>query len=79
MHGGSVLNFVDKVMTPEDVAQAILRGIYTGKLEIYVPYSASLTARFVAAFPWMLRPLLPLLEKFGEAGRKKFVAKKGLG
>ncbi len=78
MHGGSVLNFVDKVMTPEDVAQATLRGIHSGKLEIYVPYSASVTARFVGAFPWMLRPLLPLLEKFGEAGRKKFVARKGL-
>ena len=77
-HGGSVLNFVDKVMAPEDVAQALLKGIETGKLEIYVPYSASVTARVAAAFPWMIRPLLPTLEKIGEAGRKKFVAKKGL-
>ena len=77
-HGGSVLNFVDKVMTPEDVAQALLKGIETGKLEIYVPYSASVTSRIAAAFPWMIRPLLPTLEKVGEAGRKKFVARKGL-
>ena len=77
-HGGSVLNFVDKVMTAEDVAQALLKGITTGRLEIYVPYSASVTARVAAAFPWMIRPLLPTLEKIGEAGRKKFVARKGL-
>ena len=79
MHGGSVLNFVDKVMSPEDVAQALLKGIETGKLEIYVPYSASVMSRVAAAFPWIIRPLLPALEKIGEAGRKKFVAKKGLG
>ena len=78
MHGGSVLNFVDKVMTPEDVAKALLRGIQTGKLEIYVPYSASVMSRFAASFPWMIRPLLPTLEKIGEAGRKKFVARKNL-
>ena len=77
-HGGSVLNFIDKVMSPEDVADALLKGADTGKLEIYVPYSASLTSRFFAAFPWMIRPILPFMEKLGEAGRKKFVARKGL-
>lgn len=78
-HGGSALNFIDKVMSAHDVALAIMRGIDTGKLEIYVPYGASLSSRFAGAFPWVLRPLLPLLEKIGEAGRKKFVARKGLG
>jgi short-subunit dehydrogenase len=77
-HGGSVLNFIDKVMSAEDVADALLKGVDTGKLEIYVPYSASLTSRFFAAFPWMIQPILPIMEKLGEAGRKKFVARKGL-
>lgn len=77
-HGGSVLNFIDKVMSAEDVADALLGGMDTGKLEIYVPYSASLSSRFFAAFPWMIRPILPIMEKLGEAGRKKFVARKGL-
>ncbi|MDX5365348.1 MAG: SDR family NAD(P)-dependent oxidoreductase [Alphaproteobacteria bacterium] len=77
-HGGSVLNFIDKVVSAEDVARALLKGIDTGKLEVYVPYSASLTSRFFAAFPWMIRPVLPVMEKLGEAGRKKFLARKGL-
>jgi len=77
LHGGSVLNFIDKVMTPEAVAAATLRAIDSGKLEIYVPYSASLLARFFGTFPWMIKPLLPLMEKIGEKGRLKFIARKG--
>lgn len=77
-HGGSVLNFVDKVMTAEDIANATLKAIDTGQLEVYSPWSASLTARFFASFPWMIRPLLPIMEKLGEQGRRKFLATKGL-
>ncbi|MCW5728284.1 hypothetical protein [Parvibaculum sp.] len=77
LHGGSVLNFIDKVMTPEDVAAATLKAIDSGKLEIYVPWSASILARFFGAFPWMIRPLLPTMEKIGEKGRLKFIARKG--
>lgn len=76
--GGSVLNFVDKVMTPSDIAQATWRAIQTGKLEVYSPYSASLLSRLAGAFPWILRPLLPLLETIGTAGRDKFIARMGL-
>ncbi len=77
LHGGSVLNFIDKVMTPDDIAAATLKAIDTGKLEVYSPWSASLTARFFGSFPWMIRPLLPLMEKIGEKGRQKFIAAKG--
>jgi short-subunit dehydrogenase len=77
LYGGSVLNFIDKVMTPEDIAAATLKAIDTGKLEVYSPWSASLTARFFGSFPWMIRPLLPLMEKIGEKGRQKFIAAKG--
>ncbi|WP_421863124.1 SDR family NAD(P)-dependent oxidoreductase [Parvibaculum sp.] len=77
LHGGSVLNFIDKVMSAEDIAKATLEAIDTGKLEVYSPYSASLTARFFGSFPWMIRPLLPFMEKLGERGRRKFLAVKG--
>lgn len=77
LHGGSVLNFVDRVMTPEDIAAATLKAIDTGRLEIYSPWSASLMARFFGSFPWMIRPILPLMEKLGEQGRRKFLARKG--
>ncbi|MBO6684673.1 MAG: short-chain dehydrogenase, partial [Parvibaculum sp.] len=75
---GSVLNFVDKVMSPEDIAEATMKAVDTGKLEVYSPWSASVTARFFASFPWMIGPLLPLMEKLGEQGRRKFLAAKGL-
>jgi len=78
LHGGSVLNFIDKVMTAEDIANATLKAIDTGRLEIYSPWSASLTARFFGSFPWMILPLLPLMEKIGEQGRRKFLARKSL-
>jgi len=77
-HGGSVLNFVDKVMSSEDIAAATLKAADTGRLEVYSPWSASLTARLFASFPWMIRPLLPLMERLGEQGRRKFLARKGL-
>tara|TARA_R110000824_G_scaffold387163_1_gene582345 strand:+ start:11194 stop:12003 length:810 start_codon:yes stop_codon:yes gene_type:complete len=76
LHGGSVLNFIDKVMTPEDVAAATLKAIDSGRLEVYVPYSASILSRFFGTFPWMIRPLLPLMERIGEKGRLKFIARK---
>ncbi|MDP1626664.1 SDR family oxidoreductase [Parvibaculum sp.] len=77
LHGGSVLNFVDRVMSPEDIAKATVKAIETGKLEVYAPWSASLMARFFGAFPWMIRPILPLMERIGEKGRLKFIARKG--
>lgn len=77
LHGGSVLNFIDRVMSPEDIAAATLKAIDTGRLEVYSPWSASLTARFFGSFPWMIKPLLPMMEKIGEKGRLKFVARKG--
>ncbi|MCF8470498.1 MAG: SDR family NAD(P)-dependent oxidoreductase [Parvibaculum sp.] len=77
LQGGSVLNFIDRVLSPEEIAGATLKAIDTGKLEVYAPYSASVTARFFSSFPWMIGPLLPLMEKIGEKGRLKFIAKKG--
>lgn len=77
LHGGSVLNFVDRVLPPEEIAAATLKAIDTGRLEIYAPYSASVTARFFGSFPWMIAPLLPLMEKIGEKGRLKFIKRKG--
>lgn len=78
LHGGSVLNFVDRVMSPDDVARGVMKALRGGALEVYVPYSASVTARLVGAFPWMLRPMLPWLERIGEKGRQKFVKARGL-
>ncbi|PJZ77334.1 short-chain dehydrogenase [Leptospira neocaledonica] len=78
MNGGTVLNWLNAVKSPDDVAKAVLKGIQTGKLEIYVPYSDGLTSRLAAVFPWLVGSLSPILKWFGEKGRRKWLRKKGI-
>lgn len=73
LNGGSALNFVSQPGTADDVARAFMRAIDRPKLEVYVPYSESVTARLFAAFPWLVRPCYPLFEWIGERGRRKFL------
>jgi short-subunit dehydrogenase len=77
-HKGSSLNFVGKVFTPGEVADACMKALDTGALETYVPYGDSLTSRFMGAFPWLIEKVLPYFEKQGEKGRAKFLAERGL-
>lgn len=77
-HNGSPLNFVGKVFTAAEVADACMAALDSGRLETYVPYSDSLTSRFAGAFPWLIEKILPLFEKSGEKGRAKFRAERGI-
>ncbi len=72
-NGGSALNFLSKIHDVEEVADAFEKALDTGRLEIYVPYSESLSARLAAGLPWIIRPLIPSLNRIGERGRKKFL------
>lgn len=78
VHNGSPLNFVGKVFTAAEVADACMKALDTGKLETYVPYGDSLTSRLMGAFPWLIEKVLPMFEKSGEKGRAKFIAERGL-
>lgn len=71
--GGSALNFLSKIHDVDEVADAFEKALDKGRLEIYVPYSESLSARLAAGLPWMIRPLIPMLDRVGESGRKKFL------
>jgi short-subunit dehydrogenase len=73
---GSPLNFIGKVSTPQRVVQAVLKGIETGKVEIYVPYGDSVTGRLAAAFPAAMVRLLPPLERLGERGRRRYLRRR---
>jgi len=77
-HNGSALNFVGKVFTASEVADACMGALDSGRLETYVPYSDSLTSRLVATFPWLIEKILPMFEKSGEKGRAKFRAERGI-
>lgn len=77
MHGGSALNFVGKPVTADDVARAYVRALDRPRLEVYVPYSESITTRLGGSFPWLLGVLYPVLTWMGEIGRKKFLKRIG--
>lgn len=77
-NGGSPLNFVNKVRTTEEVADAVIKGIQTGRLEIYVPYGDGLTGRLGVLFPWLLHRLEPLLFQMGKRGQQNYLKRKGL-
>lgn len=78
LNGGSVLNFINSVRTADEVADAVLLGIRTGRMEIYVPWSDGLTSRLAVVFPSLLVKLDPLLQRIGEWGRRRYVRSKGM-
>lgn len=75
---GSPLNFVGAVLTAEQVADACITALDTGKLETYVPYSDSITTRVLGAFPWLIRRVEPTFAKVGERGRRRYLRDTGL-
>lgn len=75
LNGGSVLNFLSKPSSTDEVINAIKRAEKGKRLEYFVPRSDVLLDKFVTVFPGVMRPLLPLLNKLGEKGRKKFIAR----
>lgn len=75
--GGSPLNFLGSIHSVESVADAYEKALDTGKLELYVPYSDSLSGRAAGAMPWVLPKLLPVLNRVGERGRKKYLRESG--
>ncbi|WP_374572731.1 SDR family NAD(P)-dependent oxidoreductase [Phenylobacterium sp.] len=76
--GGSPLNFVGRVLTPAEVANACMKALDTGKLETYAPYDDSVLARFFGAFPGLLRRVEPFVARIGERGRERFIRERGL-
>lgn len=76
--GGSLLNFLGNPVAPARVAEAVLRAIEKSPIEIYVPWSEGLSSRLFAFFPWLMPPLIPLLEKLGRKNHRRYLERKGL-
>lgn len=72
-NGGSALNFLSRPLNPKTVARLLERLIARPKLELYAPYSESISARIGAAIPWILPYVFPLLLKLGEKGRRQYL------
>ena len=72
-HGGSLLNWLGKVHSPETVADVYEKALDGHKLEYYIPYSDSILSKIAESFPQIVPPLLPLLNRIGKAGRDKWM------
>jgi len=75
---GSPLNFLSQPVKVEKVAQMVVKIIKRKRLENYLPYSDSLSAKLFGSFPGLIPRVYPMLQRLGEKGRKKFVQKNGL-
>ncbi|MFI1337927.1 SDR family NAD(P)-dependent oxidoreductase [Streptomyces sp. NPDC020845] len=76
-HDGSLLNFLGKVSTVDDVADVVERALRKRRLEHFLPYSDSILCRILESFPWLVPPILGPAEAIGRRGRAKYLARKG--
>ena len=72
---GSPLNFVGNAtpISPEAVAEHVLKAIKKGKLETWLPKSDGFLAGVLMLFPSLLRPVLLYLEKGGMKKKRAYL------
>lgn len=74
-NGGSMLNFVGKVFSVEEVVRAYERALDGKKLEIYLPYSDAVSSRLASFSPKLANRLIPLMERMGRRGHARYLAR----
>src|SRR5690606_15799356 len=74
-HGGSMLNFLGKVFTVDEVVRAYGRALDRGTLEVYLPVSDAVSSKLSAFSPARANRLIPLLERWGARGHAKYLAR----
>ncbi|MBL0265109.1 MAG: SDR family oxidoreductase [Leptospiraceae bacterium] len=67
----SPMAYANYPLPPEDVANAVWKGIQTGKIEIYVPYSQGILARLAQFFVGLIPIIWPTFEKKGLENKEK--------
>ena len=79
LNQGSPLNFLNMPVSAEKVATTVLKSAGESwdakKLEYYLPYSDSISARIINTFPWLLQKIYPLFRYLGEKGRARYIRK----
>ncbi|NBM17438.1 SDR family oxidoreductase [Streptomyces sp. GC420] len=75
-NGGSMLNFVGKVLSVDDVVRGYEQALRTRRLEIFLPYGDSLVSRLMAVSPGLSNRAIPLLERIGRRGHARYLARK---
>lgn len=78
LDGGNLLNFLSRPLEPAKVAETALRAMEKGRLETYVPFTDGISTRLAGAFPWAVPHILPVFERLGERGRRRYLRERGL-
>jgi short-subunit dehydrogenase len=76
--GGSSLSFSGPVLTPEEVADAILGACLRPRGEILIPAVRGWLTRLVNLSPRIMARLYPALDRVGEQGRRRYLASAGV-
>lgn len=72
---GSRLNWLGKVFGVDDVVRAYERALDTGRLEVYLPYSDSVSTRLAMGWPWLANRLIPVMERAAARGHANYLAR----
>jgi len=72
---GSSLNFTSQALEPHDVARAIIRTIEHPRPEVLIPGPRGLLVKWLNLSPRIMNWVYPLLDRLGERGREKFLAR----
>ncbi len=70
-----MLNFLGTVFTVDDVVRGYEKAMRTRRLEVYLPYSDSVSSRLAAFWPGASNRLMPLLDRIGRRGHAKYLAR----
>lgn len=73
LSGGSILEYLNRVRTVDEVADAYERVLDRPKLETYVPYRDGLMARAVLWSPGMIPRSLPLFRGMSKRNRREYL------
>jgi len=76
--GGSLLNFLQEPLAPDQVAEAVWLVIDRQKAEVCLPLSEGLSSKLGGFFPALLPKILPRLEEMGEKKRLRYIGRKKL-
>ncbi len=71
------ITFSQPMSTPEEVADAVLECLRTGRAEIALPWFSGKLATLGYLSPALLRLLRPVLERIGAKNKAAFAARKG--
>jgi short-subunit dehydrogenase len=74
-HGGSMLNFVGRVLTVSEVVGAYEKALTGRRLEVYLPYTDSITTRLANFVPGASNRIIPLFERYGRRGHARYLAR----